>query len=553
MLPLALLPDSLALDRLALDGSSVTLCLRTIAASAACPGCGLPSRQVHSRYARSLRDLPLMGRQTRLELTVRRFFCRNPACPRKVFAEPLQGLAVRHAHSTSRQTDALRAIGLSLGGEAGSRLAATLAMPASPDTLLRRIKQGEANPKPAPPPRVVGVDDWAIKKGHRYGTIVVDLERRAVLDLLPGRDGGALKAWLRQHPQVGCISRDRWPAYADAAAEAAPQARQVADRWHLLKNAREALERFLERHHHTISQVFSRAQPATGACPATAPAPATNAATAQAPPAAAVPAQPIRARRQPTAKQQRRQERYEEVRRRHRQGQSLRQIAREMGLAWRVVRRYVASDRCPDWRAGEVRRSSAVGFCGRIDAWLAQGNRNVAALHRQFRAEKPELRYDTLRRLVNQRLTLLGESRQRVNAARPALPPAPSPRELSFAVLIKADERSGAQRDHLERLCAGDARLAEAVGLLEGFAAAVRKQPGASLGRWQEAVAHSGCAEMKRFAEGIKHDKAVEAALEEPWSNGQVEGQVNRLKLIKRQMFGRANLDLLRCRVLHRG
>jgi transposase len=275
MLPLALLPASLALDHSALDGSTVTLFLRTTNAAAVCPACGQQSPHVHSRYVRRLRDLPLQGRQTLLELTVRRFFCTNPDCPRKVFGEPVTELACPHARSSLRLNEALRAIALSLGGEAGSRLAATLAMPASPDTLLRRIKQGEANPKPAPPPRVVGVDDWAIKKGHRYGTIVVDLERRRVLDLLPGRDGEPLKGWLRQHPQVEWVSHDRWAAYADAITEAAPQARQMADRWHLLKNAREALERFLERHR----QAFAPARPAAEACPATKPAAAATAGT----------------------------------------------------------------------------------------------------------------------------------------------------------------------------------------------------------------------------------------------------------------------------------
>jgi transposase len=553
MLPLALLPASLALDHFALDGSTVTLFLRTTSATAACPACGQESSHVHSRYVRRLHDLPLQGRQTLLELTVRRFFCRNPDCPRKVFAEPIPDLASPHARSTSRLTDALRAIALSTGGEAGSRLASKLAMPTSPDTLLRRIKQGEANPTPIPPPRVVGVDDWAIRKGHRYGTIVVDLERGVVLDLLPGRDGESLKGWLRQHPQVEWVSRDRWSAYADAAAEAAPQAKQVADRWHLLKNAREALERFLERHNHTIRQAF-------------APPPVADAALATAPPAAttgttgletssllATPAQAAARQRAPTAKQKRRLQRYQEVRSRHQQGQSLRQIAREMGLAWRVVRRYVQSDHCPDWRAGRIHRSRAVGYRDRVDAWLAQGNRNVAQLHRQLQAEDPALRYDALRLLVNQRLALLGEQRQRANAAKPAPPPAPSPRELSFAVLIKAEQRSEDQRHQLERLKAGEARLAEAVGLLEGFAALVRKQPGASLQQWHEAVARSDCAELQRFADGIKQDKAVEAALEAPWSNGPVEGAVNRLKLIKRQMYGRGSLELLRRRVLHRG
>ena len=184
---------------------------------------------------------------------------------------------------------------------------------------------------------------------------------------------------------------------------------------------------------------------------------------------------------------------------------------------------------------------------------MAQGNRNVAELPRQLQAERPQLRYDALRRLVNQRLALLGEQRQRANAAKPVLPPPPSLRELAFAALLKALERSEAQRSQREQLRASDARLACGVRLLEGFAALVRKQPGHWLGQWQEQVASRDCAEMKRFAEGLNEDQAVEAALREPWSNGPVEGQVNRLKTIKRPRYGRASLQLLRRRVVHRG
>ena len=255
----------------------------------------------------------------------------------------------------------------------------------------------------------------------------------------------------------------------------------------------------------------------------------------------------------PTAKQQRRLQRYQEVRSRHQQGQSLRQIARQMQLSWRIVRRYVQSDHCPDWQPGRMGPSQAAGHRERIDAWLAQGNRNVAELHRQLQGESPNLRYDVLRRFVNRRLALQGEQRQRVNAAQAVVPPPPSPRELSFWVLVKAEQRSDSQRSQLERLRTSDARLAEAVGLLEGFAALVRKQPGTSLQQWQQAAAGSGCAEMRRFAAGLKQDKAVEAALQQRWSNGPVEGQVNRLKTIKRPMDGRASFELLRRRVLNRG
>lgn len=201
MLPLALLPASVAvsIDGVVLDGVTVTLSLRTTSATASCPLCDQPSHHVHSRYARTVRDLPSLGKRTVLLLTARKFFCRNPACPREVFCERLPDLAPAYARSSSRLTDAHRAIAFALGGEAGSRLAGTLGMPASPDTLLRRI--GQTPTTDAPTPRVLGVDDWALRKGQHYGTILVDLERERVIDLLPGRDGSALREWLQAHPR----------------------------------------------------------------------------------------------------------------------------------------------------------------------------------------------------------------------------------------------------------------------------------------------------------------------------------------------------------------
>jgi transposase len=547
VLPLALLPSSIVveLDGIEDDAATVTLLLRTTSATACCPGCDQPSQHVHSRYVRTIRDLPYQAKQTVLRLTARKFFCHNPDCPRSLFCERLPDLVPRYGHSSARLIDAHRDIAFSLGGEAGSRLAGKLHMPTSADTLLRRIKQDTTVAQPAPVPRVVGVDDWAIRKGRTYGTIVVDLERGKVLELLPGRDGETLKTWLSQHPQVEIVSRDRWACYADAAKEAAPKAKQIADRWHLLKNAREALERCLDRHAGAIRDLFTPVLPPPD--PAAKPEVATTQATIE--PATETSADtPQQA---PTAKQQQRLERFQEVRRRHEQGQALRQIARDMQLSWRVVRRYVESDRCPDWRPGRAGPSQAEGYRERIDQWLAAGNRNVADLHRQLTAEGADLRYDVLRRLVNRRLGLLGETRQRVNAAPLALPPPPSPRELSFAVLIRAEKRTASQQQQVGRLGEG-AAIAKAIGLMEAFAALVRKQSDSGLTAWQEKVNNSGCVEMRRFAEGLARDQAaVEAALAEPWSNGAVEGQVNRLKTIKRQMFGRAGFELLRRRVLH--
>ena len=248
LLPLELLgaPEGSCLVRACLDVENLTVHLAITAPTAACPLCGSDTRRVHSRYTRRLDDLPCLGRCVRLQVAVRRFVCPQSDCPRRIFAERLPGFAAPWARTTDRLRQTQTDIGSSLGGEAGARLAARMAMTTSPDTLLRRVKR--LKNEPAGPPRVVGIDDWAWRKGQRYGTIVVDLERSDVIDLLPDRDADTVAAWLKAHPGVEVVSRDRSATYAQAATEGASQAEQVADRWHLLKNLREAVERVLERH-----------------------------------------------------------------------------------------------------------------------------------------------------------------------------------------------------------------------------------------------------------------------------------------------------------------
>jgi transposase len=248
LLPLALLgaPEGSRLVQACLDVDSVTVHLAITAPTAACPLCDCDTRRVHSRYTRHLDDLPCLGRPVRLRVAIRRFVCPRPDCPRRIFAERIPGFAAPRARTTDRLGKTQADLGSSLGGAAGSRLAARLAMATSPDTLLRRVKQLKG--EPAAPPRVVGIDDWAWRKGQRYGTIVVDLERSDVIDLLPDRDADTVAAWLKAHPGVEVVSRDRSQTYAQAATEGASQAQQVADRWHLLENLREAIERVFERH-----------------------------------------------------------------------------------------------------------------------------------------------------------------------------------------------------------------------------------------------------------------------------------------------------------------
>lgn len=251
-----LVPDAgeVTLHEMKTEGrSGLVMVLRPVSQESRCPACGRVSGRIHSRYKRQIADLPWEGIPVRIELRVRRFFCTTDNCSQRIFTDRLPNTVGRHTRRTCRLSQVLDRIALTLGGSAGARLAQQLGIQADGSTLLRGVRR-RTIPVASRSPRVVGINDWAWRKGQRYGTIFWDLEQNKVIDLLPDRSSDSTAAWLRAHPGIEVVSRDRASLYAEAASKEAPNAVQIADRWHLLRNLSEALVSVLAPHHRAIDQ-----------------------------------------------------------------------------------------------------------------------------------------------------------------------------------------------------------------------------------------------------------------------------------------------------------
>jgi transposase len=520
--------------------------------SGRCPDCGRVSAAVHSAYHRHPADLPSFGREVRLALRVRRFYCRDAACPRRTFAERLPGLIASRARRTRRLGAAQAGIGVALGGEAGARLLPRLGMPASPDTVLRLVRRMPLPARRAP--RVLGVDDWARRKGRTYGTILVDLERRRVADLLPDRTAGTLAAWLRRRPGIEVIARDRSTEYGRGATTGAPKAAQVADRWHLLLNVRQMVERWLAGAHGRLRRLpavpvtSGRSVRRAHAYPRTR---AEAAASAE-----------HRARRMAV---------YEEVRRRHLAGEALLATGRAMGLARGTVRKFAYAQSFPERPARVPGPGILDPYLAHLEARRAAGCENAMALWRELRTLGFGGTHRQVHRWLAERRTTPAKSTPyrwrsgRASAAPPpggaGVPPAlPPPKRLAW-LLGQPPPRLPAAEAMIVARVEQDGEAAAVADLARRFTELVRdccasRRPGAhapleALEAWLRDARACGVPAVETFAAGLEQDgAAVRAALTTPWSNGQAEGQITRLKLVKRQMYGRARFDLLRRRVL---
>ena len=525
---LPLIPAALQVVQVLPAPDRITILTAPKPSSSACPLCGAVSSRVHSHYTRTLADLPSQGRAVTVQVRARRFRCAAAGCLRQVFTERLPEVAPSWARRTTRLGGIQRHIGLAVGGEPGSRLAARLSMPVSGDTLLRLVRATELPPQP--PPRVVGIDEWAWRRGLSYGTIVCDLEHGHVVGLLPDRRTGTVAAWLKQHPSVAVIARDRASVFAEAVRQGAPQASQVADRWHLLRNLGDALRAAVDRHRVAVTAAAS--------------AEAEAASKDQPPPVPDAGGTRLSALRR--ARREGRAECYATVRRLHEEGMPPRLIAPKVGMSQRSVERWLRAGGEPEHRRPPV-ASLVDPFRIHLERRWQEGCRNAADLWQEIKNQGFTGSLNTVRRWA--------EPHHRPHAPAPvadvprSTPPSPpSRRRCAWLLGLEPKKLTSGEQAFIDCLAAAAPELAEAGVLARRFAAMIRARDGAGLDAW---LASARKSELGLLAQGFGRDlAAVRAAITERWSTSPVEGQISRLKAIKRQMFGRAGYELLRHRVL---
>ncbi|MEV2236373.1 ISL3 family transposase [Streptomyces phaeochromogenes] len=488
-----------------------------------CPDCGVYSGRVHSWYQRCLADAAVGGRPVVIDLSVRRLFCDVTGCPRRTFAEQVEGLTFHYGRRTVVLRALVEAIALALAGRADARLAAVLHIVVSRMTLLNVLM---TLPDPCPrSPRVLGVDDFAIRRGRRYGTVLVDIESHDVLDLLPGREKEPVAVWLAGHPGIEVICRDRAGAYAEAARAGAPDALQVADRWHLWDNLATAIERTVIAHRPCLQAPEPSAPSARRLAPA--------------PPSTLNPDTGIE-----KWLVTRTRERHKAVQRLLAKGWSISAIGRELSLARHTAERYAHCENLDGLIDGALRTTRLDDYKPYLIRRWNEGCTDAARLFREIQAQGyPGRTPQAVRRYLRPLRTGLGSIRS----------PAPvlKPQQVTNWIMWNPQYLRTDEKQQLGEVLTRCPELTAARGHVHAFAHMICNLGGDSLPAWTDAVHADDLPALHAFADGLQRDhQAVIAGLTLPWSSGPVEGHVNRIKMLKRQMYGRAGFALLRKRVL---
>lgn len=504
-------PPGFRVEQVEIAPERVSLLVSSSAAEAACPSCGQLSRRLQSRYRRRAADLPLGGRRVEMTIMVRRFRCDVVTCGRQVFAERFSpSVLPSFARRTGRLEALVHHLGLALGGRPAASLAHRLSMPVSRDTLLRVVRR-RARLR-VDPLAVIGIGDFAWRRNQRYGTIVCDLERRRAVTLLADREPATSESWLRAHPFIRVVARDRGGGYGEAVARALPDATQVADRWHLLENSSRAFLDAVRCSMRAVRSVLGSTtiNPRLLTC----------------------------AERLRYEGYLRREEADAAIRELASKGVPIKQICRRTGHSRGLVRQVLRGERTDIFR---VRQSSLEPYLPWLDGQWDAGERNAAELWRYLK----EHGFRGSLRVVGEWAT---RRRKAESAGGDQLARVPSARTLARLMTTGRDRLTKAETVTVAAVEQNVPALVEARELVVEFQAMVRSMRPEGLSAWLEHAARSA---LTSFARGVTKDEAaVRAAMMLPWSSGQTEGQITRLKLVKRQMYGRGKLDLLQARLL---
>jgi transposase len=506
-----LVPAEFVVESAFFEAEKAVFIVRRTSGFGLCPSCGTVSRRVHSHYRRRVTDLPLSGRVVQLVVIARRFRCDAVLCGRQIFTERFsEGVLAPSARRTGRLDGIVHHLGLALGGRPAANFAKRLMLPVSNDTLLRVVRRRSRRPSDLL--KVVGIDDWAWRRNHRYASIVCNLERRRIVTLLPDREPATARAWFTAHPTIEIVARDRGGGYGEAAAKALPHAVQVADRWHLMENASRAFLDAVRKSMRQIRSVIGATRIDPGLLTA--------------------------AERIQYEGYLRREETNASILELSKNGMAIKQIVRQTGHSRRVVRQVVRRERNDVFR---TRQSSLDVHLPWLDEQWASGCQNGTELWRRLTA-----------RGFRGSLRVIGEWATRRRRAEKAdaenLQRIPSVRTIARLMTIGRDTLSKAETVTVAAIEAGVPPLVEARQIIAEFHMMIRNKVATGLTPWIERARISLVAS---FGNGVAKDEAaVRAAIILPWSNGQTEGQITRLKLVRRQMYGRGNIDLLQARLI---
>jgi transposase len=502
----------------------VLICER-VTPTALCPVCGATAHRIHSRDARTVWDLSVQNVQVVLQLHVRKFYCDQPSCPRRIFAERLPQITSPHGRFTFSLREFLAQLGREHGGAAGARSAHLQGIQATDRSILRLM-----HALPLPPiatPRIIGLDEWAWKRGQRYGALIVDLERKKPIALLPDRSQQTVIHWLKRYPSITIVARDRSKEFAAAITAALPHAQHVADRWHVAKNLTEHLDKVVSRRWKHLTKGAGEAEMPTEPLPVS--------------PPAHRPRQPVG------------EARYQQMLALKEAGLSTGIIARRLGVGQRTIQRWLAVQHGPYAGSRKLRRSPLDWLTPYLRERWEAGEHNGTVLWEELK----EKGYTGSSQSVYRRLAKFREHPPK--RATPATPGSiarspfedVTPGQVIGWILARPERLPPKAQEQLDRITELDETLAQARALTHGFLHLMRSHSSEGLESWLKDVRASRIREFLTFARSVERDKAaIVAGLTLPYSTGPVEGHINRLKLIKREAYGRAGLSYLQHRLL---